>query len=162
MKLNDILINEATANDADFARTAYSGGLVDKSIDKDLRFTKFLGKDEYDEFVVYEGSYDVGTIEIQTSSWVKHPETRQDPAEYDGTNEEFGVGYDGKFYYGYDSEEDQPHYWKFDGQLEVDDKVAKGMEFEGTGNTWAESIGDLISSMESYAHDTSQDIYDGY
>lgn len=161
MKLNDILV-EATADDSDFARNAFGGKLANKSIAPDVKFGKFLGRNE--EFAEYRGSYDLDSVTVQIDSWVKHPETRQDPAEYDGIDDDVGGGYDGKFEYGYDSEDQNPHYWRFTGNLELDygSKTAGNMEFEGVGTTWQEAIKDLMSSMDSYAENNAQDIYNGY
>lgn len=164
MKLNEIMVTEANANDSDFARNAYSGNLAGKSIVEGLKLEEFLGKDKYDEFVVYEGYYEFDGVELQVQSWMTHPESMSGPAEYDGIDEEVDAIYEGKFYYGYDSEEDEPHYWRFMGKLGVNmnEGTRDGMEFEGVGTTWKAALHDMLKPMEDYAHENAGDMYNGY
>jgi len=162
MKLNDILV-EANANDSDFAQTAYSGNLVGKPLVDGLVFEKFLGKDKYGEFVVYQGYYELDGIELRVQSWMKHPESMSGPAEYDGIDEEVDAIYEGNFYYGYDAEEKNPHVWRFHGTIGVNMNSGKrsGMEFEGVGTTWETAGRDMIDGMNSYAHKNAEGIYNG-
>lgn len=162
MKLNEILITEANANDADFARKAYSGELENKLILSGMKFNKFLGKDKYDEYVVYTGSYTCDPVDVQVDSWVSHSQTETTPREYDGVDEKMEAVYRGKFYYGYDQEENDPHYWVFSGNIELDGHKRENLQFEGAGGTWNDSVTDLASSMEQYVIDKAQEIYDGY
>jgi hypothetical protein len=162
MKLNEIL-KEANANDSDFARTAYSGELAGKTITEGLKLEKFLGKDKYDEFVIYEGYYELDGIELQVRSWMTHPESMSGPAEYDGIDEEVDAIYEGKFYYSYDSEETTPHYWRYQGPLSVymNQGTRNDTEFEGVGRSWKEALNDMLKSMYNYAHEETRDIYNG-
>jgi hypothetical protein len=160
MKLNEIL-NEANAADSDFARRAYGGELAGKTIVEGLKLEKFLGKDDYDEYVVYDGYYELDGIEVQVRSWMTHPESMDGPAEYDGIDEEVDATYEGRFYYSYDAEESTPHYWRFNGKLAYDmgSKSKDDMEFEGEGATWKAAVSDMTSQMYRYAHEESGDIY---
>jgi len=159
MKL-DMILTEAENSDMKRASATYRGQLAGKEIAKDLKLGKFLGKDEYGEFVVYEGTYYAGALEVQTDSWVTHPETQQDPAEYAGADEDKDVEFVGKFYYSYDRDESEPHYWKFLGDMYVEDAKNTDHEHEGVAATWGEALKELLAGMDSHAENIAQDVYD--